>query len=234
MKTRTVFVLFLLLPLATSSFGFLDVTEGFVNKTKVDLTTSPPTLTNIVTGGTFAVNMAVGSDGSLYATQSNGIIRITNADGTSLSPPLGPLFPTNPNPPQRLGVFVDIKPQSCPNPINVGANGTLAVAILGTSSFDVTTVNPSSVKLQGVSPLRSALEDVATPFTGALVSATACTTAGPDGFPDLVLFFDKQAVSAALGPVTNGQVLVLKLTGNLLPGFGGTAISGQDVVVINK
>jgi hypothetical protein len=219
---------------ATPGTPFLYVTEGFSNITKVDLTTSPPTLTNIVTGGTFAVNLAVGSDGSLYATQSNGIIRVTNADRTSLPPPLGPLFPTNPNAPQVLGVFVDIKPQSCPNPINVGANGILPVAILGTSSFDVTTVDPSSVRLQGVSPLRSALEDVATPFTGALVSATSCTTAGADGFTDLVLFFDKPAVSAALGPVTNGQVLVLTLTGNLLPSFGGTAISGQDVVVVNK
>jgi sugar lactone lactonase YvrE len=219
---------------ATPGTPFLYVTRGFVNITKVDLTTSPPTLTDAVTGGTFAVNLAVGSDGSLYASQSNGIIRITNADGTSLPPPLGPLFPTNPNPPQRLGVFVDIKPESCPNPINVGANGTLPVAILGTSSFDVTMVDPSSVRLQGVSPLRFAFEDVATPFTGALVSATSCTTAGTDGFTDLVLFFDKSAVSAALGPVTNGQVLVLTLTGNLLPSFGGMAISGQDVVVINK
>ena len=197
--------------------------------TKIDLSTNPPTLTNIVTGGSRGDFTTVGFDGCLYATQSDRVVKVTNADGTCLPPPLGPLFPSNP-----LHVFVDIKPQSCPNPINVGANGTLPVAILGTSVFDVTTVDPSSVKLQGVSPLRYALEDVATPFTGTLASATSCTTAGPDGFTDLVLFFDKQALSAALGPVTNGQVLVLTVTGNLLPSFGGTAISGQDVVVINK
>jgi streptogramin lyase len=199
--------------------------------TKIDLTTSPPTLTNIVAGGTRGDLAAVGPDGCLYATQTASVLKVTNADGTCVPPPLGPLFPTNPI---ATHVFVDIKPQSCPNPINVGANGALAVAILGTSTFDVTTIDPSSVKLQGVSPLRSALEDVAAPFTGALVSATSCTTAGPDGFTDLVLFFDDQAVSAALGPVTNGQVLVLTLTGNLLPKFGGTAIGGQDIVVINK
>ena len=220
---------------ATPGTPFLYANRSFAGDiTKVDLTTSPPTLTDIVTGGRVGINLAVGPDGSLYATQSKSIIRITNADGTSLPPPLGPLFPTNPNPPQHPGLFVDIKPQSCPNPINVGATGTLPVAILGTPFFDVTTVDPSSVKLQGMSPLRYALEDVATPFTGELVSATSCTTAGADGFTDLVLFFDKQAVSDALGPVRNGQVLVLTLTGNLLPGFGGTAISGQDVVVINK
>lgn len=82
---------------ATPGTPFLYANRLFSgNITKVDLTTSPPTLTDIVTGGTFGVNLAVGSDGSLYASQSNSIIRITNADGTSLPPPLGPLFPSNP------------------------------------------------------------------------------------------------------------------------------------------
>ena len=132
-------------------------------------------------------------------------------------------------------VFVDIKPGGCPNPFNVGAMGVLPVAILGTASFDVTTVDPASVRLQGVPALRSALEDVATPFTGTVKNATDCTAAGPDGFVDLVLHFDDQAVSTALGSATDGQVLILTLTGNLLPAFGGTDIKGQDVViVINK
>jgi probable HAF family extracellular repeat protein len=132
-------------------------------------------------------------------------------------------------------VFIDVKPAGCPNPFNVGAMGDLPVAILGTASFDVTTVDPTSVRLQGVPALRSALEDVATPFTGPLVNAASCSTAGPDGFMDLVLHFGDQAVSAALGAATDGQVLILTLTGNLLPQFGGTAIKGQDVViVINK
>lgn len=133
-----------------------------------------------------------------------------------------------------IHVFVDIKPQSCPNPINVGASGVLPVAILGTSSFDVTTIDPLTVKLQGVSPLRSALEDVATPFTGALTDATSCTTVGPDGFADLVLQFSSPAISTALGAVTNGQVLLLTLTGNLKTQFGGTPITGQDIVVIER
>lgn len=131
-------------------------------------------------------------------------------------------------------VSVDIRPTSCPNPINIGANGILTVAILGTASFDVTQIDPTSVALQGVPALRAALQDVATPYTGAFSGASSCTTAGPDGFTDLVLSFSNHAVAAALGNVTNGQVLVLTLTGNLLPQFGGTAIIGQDVVVIVK
>ena len=35
------------------------------------------------------------------------------------------------------GVPIDIKPQSCPNPLNVNSKGVLPVAILGTDTFDV-------------------------------------------------------------------------------------------------
>ena len=89
------------------------------------------------------------------------------------------------------------------------------------------------IALEGVLPLRSALEDVATPF-GPFTEkkkATDCTTEGPDGFLDRTLQFDTQAVVAALGPVTDREVLVLKLTGQLLD---GTPIVGEDVVVILK
>lgn len=68
--------------------------------TKVDLTTTPPTLTNIFTGGSRGDFVAVGPDGCLYATQTDRILKVTNADGSCLGPPLGPLFPSNPrNPP---------------------------------------------------------------------------------------------------------------------------------------
>src|SRR2546428_1197424 len=45
-----------------------------------------------------------------------------------------------------------------PNPINVGARGVLPVAVLGTATFDVTTIDPASVRLQGVPAVRSSLE----------------------------------------------------------------------------
>lgn len=134
--------------------------------------------------------------------------------------------------PATIQVYVDVKPESCPNPLNLGAPGVLPVAVLGTASFDVRTIDPSSVRLQGVPALRSSLEDVAAPFTGALTNAYSCTTAGPDGLTDLTLQFDKSAVAATLGPVATGQVLLLTLSGNLLPQYGGAAIKGQDIVVI--
>ncbi len=133
-------------------------------------------------------------------------------------------------------VAIDIKPQSCPNPLNVNEKGVLPVAILGGVSFDVSKVEPASVTLEGVAALRSSLEDVATPFvpfTGKR-RATDCTAAGPDGVVDLTLHFDAPTVVASLGTVTDGEVRVLKLTGNLKPEFGGAAITGEDVVVIRK
>ena len=64
--------------------------------TKVDLTTTSPTLTDVVTGGSRGDFMAVGPDGCLYATQTDRVLKVTNADSTCLGGPLGPLFPSNP------------------------------------------------------------------------------------------------------------------------------------------
>lgn len=50
--------------------------------TKVDLTTSSRTQTDIVTGGSRGDFSAVGPDGCLYATQTATVIKVTNADGT--------------------------------------------------------------------------------------------------------------------------------------------------------
>jgi hypothetical protein len=112
----------------------------------------------------------------------------------------------------------------------------LPVAIVGTEDFDVTQVDPASVQLAGVVPLRYALEDVATPFepfTGK-EDALDCTEEGPDGYLDLTLKFDTQEIVEAIGEVEDGEVIVLTLTGNLQEEFGGTPIKGEDVVVILK
>jgi hypothetical protein len=136
----------------------------------------------------------------------------------------------------RYDVPVDIKPQSCRNSLNVRKNGVLPIAILGTAEFDATQVDPASVELVGVAPLRWALEDVATPYEPYVGKQDAfdCTTAGADGFTDLILKFKAQEVVAALGEVADGDVLVLPLTGTLKEEFGGQAFYGEDVVVILK
>jgi len=136
----------------------------------------------------------------------------------------------------NLEVPVDVKPTSCPNPLSIGEKGLLPVAVLGTGDFDVTRIDPASVKLEGVPAVRWFLEDVATPFepfTGKGAEFD-CNTLGPDGHQDLTFKFDHRAVVAALGAVTDGQVRVVKLTGNLKAEHGGTSIMGEDVVIMRK
>lgn len=127
---------------------------------------------------------------------------------------------------------IDIKPQSCPNPVNVASKGVLPVAIVSTEDFDATTVDPSTVELEGVAPLRSGIEDVATPFDPYLISdCMDCTTAGPDGMDDLTLKFKTQDIVEAMGDVYNRECKVLRLTGST---YDGELIVGEDVVIILK
>lgn len=142
-------------------------------------------------------------------------------------------FSTTPPTAKEVEVPVDVKPTSCRNPLNVGKGGVVPAAILGTEDLDVTQIDPASVTLQGISPARTELEDVATPFepyTGK-ENAFDCTTAGADGFQDLTLKFNAEQLVGVLGETTDGEVRVLKLTGTLKDEFGGTPFVGEDVVV---
>lgn len=131
-------------------------------------------------------------------------------------------------------VPVDVKPGSCPSPVNTRAKGMLPVAIAGTAELDVRQIDPSTLRLAGVAPVRHAFEDVTTPvepYTGKTLDA--CTSAGPDGINDLtVKFSNREVVESALLDATDGDSVTLELTGTLLPEFGGTPIGGEDVVVV--
>ncbi|MBW1999261.1 MAG: hypothetical protein JRJ29_15040 [Deltaproteobacteria bacterium] len=135
-----------------------------------------------------------------------------------------------------IKVEIDIKPGSCPNPLNFKSRGVLPIAILGAEDFDVYEIDPASIRLAGVAPLRSAYEDVATPFHlhADKADCSDCTDEGPDGWTDLTLKFDTQEVVNAIGDVSDGDCLVLTATGNLLEEFGGTTIEGEDILLIKK
>jgi len=133
-----------------------------------------------------------------------------------------------------LEVSLDIKPRSCPNPLNTKSREVIPAAILGSEYFDVSEVDVSTVQLEGVEPLRWSQKDVATPFqpmVGKVDCREDCNNLGPDGLMDLTLKFDTQEVVDALGEVEDRECLTLQLTGNLLD---GTAMVGEDVVVILK
>ncbi|MEZ6101701.1 MAG: hypothetical protein R3E01_22430 [Pirellulaceae bacterium] len=55
---------------------------------------------------------------------------------------------------------IDIKPGSETNPINVGSNGVIAVAVLTTDLFNATQVDVSTVQFAGATSINSAYEDV--------------------------------------------------------------------------
>ncbi len=102
---------------------------------------------------------------------------------------------------------LDIKPTSCPNPINVGSNGNnaaVSIAILGTATQDVTQIDPASIQiwregclLGPVTPQDASYQDVAAPWVYG--DPCGCTTAGPDGRMDLRLKFSRLQLVQGLG-----------------------------------
>jgi hypothetical protein len=142
-------------------------------------------------------------------------------------------------PREEIPVYVDIKPASWPNPLNLKEKGVLPVAVCGTEDFDVTTIDPETIQLtlegvpEGVSPLRWSYEDVATPYEGEPCSGHDLDG---DGYLDLTLKFKAQEVIQTLGldAFSDGDVVILMLTGNIKAEFDGTPIQGQDCVRILK
>lgn len=125
-------------------------------------------------------------------------------------------------------VMVDVKPQSCPNPLNIRSRGVVPAAILGSENFDIAEIDPATVTLEGVPALRWDVEDVSTPV-GDTADTCACNAFGGDGYSDLTLKFDKGEIVAALGAVDDGDLVPLTLTGQLLD---GTPIGGTDCLLI--
>jgi len=111
-------------------------------------------------------------------------------------------------------VGIDIKPGSDPNSINLGSNGVVPVAILGSVDFDAATVNPLTVtlagaaaKLKGHSGNSGSLEDV-----------------NGDGYLDLVV--QVYTTSLLLTPGDTEAVL------NAYTYTGLTFLTGSDVIRI--
>lgn len=129
-------------------------------------------------------------------------------------------------PPEELAIeaIMDIKPGSCKNPFNVTSKGVLPVVLLGSEGFDVNSIDPSSLVLAGVQPLRWVIDDVAE-----LVTDGSCQTDQPDGIEDLVLKFDRQELVAVMGEVQDDEVVVLTLTGS---SYDGAVITAEDIVTI--
>lgn len=130
-----------------------------------------------------------------------------------------------------LVVNLDVHPTSCPNPLSLRARGLLPVSINGSETLDVNEIDVSSITLEGISPVNSSIEDVATFFEVNLeepLDPYSCTTLEGDGYDDLTLKFDYQELRAALGALEQDDVLVLEINGLM---NDGTEFIGQDIVI---
>ncbi len=146
-----------------------------------------------------------------------------------------------------VDVDVDIKPGSCPNPLNPKSKGVTPVAIVHSEDFDPADVDPATVTLAGVSPLKWEMLDSTMPHDGDPADCDDCfdaDTAPPildcdgdgdvdmddgfcgDGLVDLVLYFDTQELAAA---IDDTGCIELILEGETLSGLD---FQGSDSVRI--
>jgi len=135
--------------------------------------------------------------------------------------------------------YLDIKPGSCPNPLNRNSHGVLPVAIVGSADFDVTQIDVDTLVLTradgvggGVTPLMGPpgpgirVEDVATPFEG---EPCDCHELGSDGIDDLSMKFNTETLVAELelDDLPGGAMVELIVSGAL---SDGTPFSAADCI----
>lgn len=130
-----------------------------------------------------------------------------------------------------IPVSLDVKPGACPNPFRVSELGAVPVAIHGSRDFDVSQLDPASLRLEGVAPMRWALEDVGAPYLPYVGKDDCQDCAAPrkDRIRDLLLKFDAAKLREALGEVTNGECRVVHVAGTMK---NGCPIVGEDVLVL--
>jgi hypothetical protein len=140
--------------------------------------------------------------------------------------------------PPAVEIDVDVKPGSDKNPVNMKSNGVLPVAILGSADVDVTGIDPATIRLNGVAPLRWSIEDVCGPMAPEPMPMDTMPDDDdddememPDGYDDLTLKFSKQEIVATFGDVQRGDVVMLILEGQT---FDGGAVTGEDAIWVNQ
>ncbi|MHC4477851.1 MAG: HYR domain-containing protein, partial [Planctomycetota bacterium] len=117
---------------------------------------------------------------------------------------------------------LDIKPDSCPSPLNMNTNnkGRIKVALLGSDKFDVSKIDINSIAVAGVvfPPKTPTTMDVGTPRPDS--QQCECRGHKKDGINDLLIHFPRKEIVLALGLYTIEPHTVVPITveGNLLSG----------------
>lgn len=215
--------------------GVMDVAEPGIEGVTVTLTDSDDnvldtTATDAAGKYAFAVNETgpytigiIEPAGYLLTTPNPVDITVTDTDvqvnfGLSIIP----------------GFPVDVKPGSDVNPVNLRSNGVLPVAVLGSADFDVTTIDPSTILLNGVAPLRWSIEDVCGPSPDPQDPTAPMMDDNddmemPDGYDDLTLKFSTPEIAASLGEVARGDIVTLYFSAETT---GGMTLTGEEDIRI--
>jgi len=124
-------------------------------------------------------------------------------------------------------VYVDIKPCNEVNPVNLKSQGVLPTAILGSGEFNVESIDPGTILLEGVAPARANI--------GYVCGDEECGEGetGDDGFLDLLLKFDTSAIAETLiaqyPDLARGDIVPLDFRGAL---HDGTALAADPPISI--
>ena len=132
-------------------------------------------------------------------------------------------------------IDIEIKPGICPKIWNLKKD-SLFIAILGSAGFDVRKIDPTTVMLEGVYAENWSYRDETMPFnhTSIRFGSMGITK---DGFTDLILRFNPKKVLKSIvtaGALSDGDDLLLTVTGNLLEQYGSAPIIGEGTLKIKK
>lgn len=131
-----------------------------------------------------------------------------------------------------VDVRIEFLSPDCTGRLDADKMKVVTVVVVGSELLDVAAIDPESVDLAGLTPLRSYRRDL-------LIDSDAdrkgfelesCLRSGADGNMDLVFEFDAREVMAYLG-VFEGGYGALSLTGKF---YGGTFFEGWDGLVVTK
>ena len=128
--------------------------------------------------------------------------------------------------PPRTVTF-DVRPGSCPNPLNPKSRGVVHALVSGSADVDVHDIDAASLRIEeSVSPSAIRVVDMSSSSDG---GGHPCADMSPDGIDDLWMEFSTQDIAAILRSAGKGNIVPLHLTGRLI---NGTYIEGEDAVVI--
>lgn len=116
---------------------------------------------------------------------------------------------------EEVRASMAIEPGVCPSTLDPRMQDVVTVALLGTPHFSVSDVDVASLFVETSAPIRVQNQDISQPGES---GDCPCSTAGGDGYDDIVLFFRIQDVFPDVASLTGAQTREITLSGRLTTG----------------